>query len=55
MNTIEEFIDELERDLRETGEKEISAQEGRWPANIMMFMVSLITSGFCGAKGRRER
>ncbi|MGD2268935.1 MAG: transcriptional regulator NrdR [Desulfobacterales bacterium] len=27
MNIIEEFIDELERDLRETGEKEIPASE----------------------------
>ncbi|UCH20504.1 MAG: transcriptional repressor NrdR [Deltaproteobacteria bacterium] len=27
MNVIEEFIDELERDLRETGEKEIPASE----------------------------
>ncbi len=27
MNIIEEFIDELERDLRETGEKEIPAAE----------------------------
>ncbi len=27
MNVIEEFIDELERDLRETGEKEIPAAE----------------------------
>jgi transcriptional repressor NrdR len=35
VNVIEEFIDDLERDLRETGEKEIPASFMTWPMFVL--------------------